>query len=145
MLPKDVKALREDLGVSAKQLAEALGTDQKTIFAWETGELFPTKRHVQLMQKLKRTGALTMPPRAQPQPNTRAPAPPAIGPPNVNSGGEDTLASLESAPPLPGGGEQAKTRDRLTDPKLWAIIKKLVDDEDFFYDVARLADKPPQR
>ena len=56
MSPEDVKALRKELGCSAHQLATELKVDDKTIFAWESGELFPTKRHVLRMEALKKQG-----------------------------------------------------------------------------------------
>ena len=56
MLPEDIKALRAELSCTARDLADTLGLDQKTILAWEDGELFPTKRHVTMMNRLRQAG-----------------------------------------------------------------------------------------
>lgn len=54
--PDDIKQLRKDLNCTARELAETLGLGQKEILAWEDGELFPTKRWVSAMQRLKQQG-----------------------------------------------------------------------------------------
>lgn len=56
MLPEDIKQLRETLGCTARELAETLKIEQKTVLAWEDGELFPTKRHVSMMERLAKQG-----------------------------------------------------------------------------------------
>lgn len=53
VLPDDVKALRTELGLTLRALAEHLGVDIKDVLAWEAGERFPTKRHVGRMQALR--------------------------------------------------------------------------------------------
>jgi transcriptional regulator with XRE-family HTH domain len=59
--PEDIKALRKDLGCTAKELAAALDLDQATVLAWERGELFPTKRYVDAMAALREKGAGAIP------------------------------------------------------------------------------------
>jgi transcriptional regulator with XRE-family HTH domain len=62
----DVKALRKELGCTAKELAAALGTDQATVLAWEKADLFPTKDHVDRMTALLAKGAGAVPKKAKP-------------------------------------------------------------------------------
>jgi transcriptional regulator with XRE-family HTH domain len=61
MAPEDVKALRQELGCSARELAAALGETQETVLAWERGELFPTKRFVTKMEELRKAGPAAIP------------------------------------------------------------------------------------
>ena len=61
MTPDAIKALRQELSCTARELAAALGVDQDTIFAWERGDLFPTKKHVDRMETLRRTGPSAIP------------------------------------------------------------------------------------
>lgn len=56
MQPEDLKRLRERLTCSVGELAATLGVDVKTVLAWEAGDLFPTKRHVDRMKTLEATG-----------------------------------------------------------------------------------------
>ena len=56
MTPEDIKLLRKELGCTARDLATTLGIEQKEVLAWELGELFPTKRFVDQMQKLREKG-----------------------------------------------------------------------------------------
>jgi transcriptional regulator with XRE-family HTH domain len=56
MTPEAIKALRQELSCTARELAAALGLEQETIFAWERGDLFPTKKHVDKMQALRQAG-----------------------------------------------------------------------------------------
>lgn len=65
MSPEDLKALRKDLSCTAKELAQALGIDQATVLAWEKGELFPTKAHVDKMNELRARGAGAIPKKAK--------------------------------------------------------------------------------
>jgi transcriptional regulator with XRE-family HTH domain len=65
MTGDDVKALRKELGCTAKELAAALGTDQATVLAWEKAELFPTKVYVDRMQALLAKGAGAVPKKAK--------------------------------------------------------------------------------
>jgi DNA-binding transcriptional regulator YiaG len=61
MTPDDLKALRKELSCTARELAGALGIEQETVLAWERGELFPTKRYVDAMQKLRQAGPSAIP------------------------------------------------------------------------------------
>lgn len=67
--PDDIKQLRKDLGCTARELAETLGLEQKEVLAWEDGELFPTKRWVSAMERLKQAGpsAIKKKPRGKPK------------------------------------------------------------------------------
>jgi DNA-binding transcriptional regulator YiaG len=59
--PDALKALRKDLGCTAKELAAALALDQATVLAWERGDLFPTKRYVDAMEALAKKGPGAIP------------------------------------------------------------------------------------
>jgi transcriptional regulator with XRE-family HTH domain len=61
----EVKALRKELGCTAKELAAALGTDQATVLAWEKADLFPTKGDVDRMTALLAKGAGSVPRKAK--------------------------------------------------------------------------------
>ncbi len=71
MSPDEVKALRTRLDCTGKDLARALEVDASVVTAWERGELFPTRRHVEALRALdaKGPGAVprTLPRRAKPQ------------------------------------------------------------------------------
>jgi transcriptional regulator with XRE-family HTH domain len=62
MSPDDVRALRKELGVTARELARALDEEQETVLAWERGESFPTKRLVTRMEGLRAGGPSAMEP-----------------------------------------------------------------------------------
>lgn len=57
----DIKALRKELSCNAKELAAALGVEQKLVLSWEQGELFPTKRNVTKMEQLRKKGPDAIP------------------------------------------------------------------------------------
>ena len=57
MTPDELKALRKELGCTAKELATALGLEQATVLAWEKGELFPTKPYIDKMEALRKNPA----------------------------------------------------------------------------------------
>jgi transcriptional regulator with XRE-family HTH domain len=61
----EVKALRKELGCTAKELAAVLGIDQATVLAWEKADLFPTKAHVDQMNGLKARGPGAVPRKAK--------------------------------------------------------------------------------
>jgi hypothetical protein len=61
MSPQDIERLRSDLTCSVGELATALGVETKTVLAWEAGELFPTKRHVERMNALQKAGPESFP------------------------------------------------------------------------------------
>lgn len=56
MSPEALKALRKELGCTARDLGATIGVDQETVLAWERGDLFPTKRYVDAMLDLQRRG-----------------------------------------------------------------------------------------
>lgn len=61
MSPEDIKALRQQLGCTARELAAAIGIEQQTVLAWERGELFPTKRYCDAMEALRQKGPGAIP------------------------------------------------------------------------------------
>jgi transcriptional regulator with XRE-family HTH domain len=61
----ELKALRKELGVTARDLAATLGVEQETVLEWERGELFPTKAHVDKLEELRRAGPGSVPKRAK--------------------------------------------------------------------------------
>lgn len=65
MKAEDIKALREVLGCTARELAGALGLEQATVLAWESGELFPTKAHCDKMAALRERGPGAIPRKAK--------------------------------------------------------------------------------
>lgn len=68
MSPEEIKQLRKDLKLSARELATSIKAETEDVWAWETGERFPTKRFVTRMQALKKKGT------ASPSPATEKPA-----------------------------------------------------------------------
>jgi transcriptional regulator with XRE-family HTH domain len=62
---EDVKALRKELGCTAKELGAALGLDQATVMGWEKGDLFPTKAYVDRMNVLRSKGPGAVPRKAK--------------------------------------------------------------------------------
>jgi transcriptional regulator with XRE-family HTH domain len=54
--PEDIKALCKELGCTSSELALTLKVDPRTVVLWESGELFPTKRHVERMRALREAG-----------------------------------------------------------------------------------------
>ncbi len=65
MSPDEIKALRKELGCTAKELAAVLGVDQPTVLAWEKAELFPTKAFIVRMAELRTRGAAAFPRKAK--------------------------------------------------------------------------------
>jgi len=61
MSPDELKELRKSLSCTAKELAGALGLEQKTVMAWEQGESFPTKQFVDRMNALREKGPSAIP------------------------------------------------------------------------------------
>jgi predicted transcriptional regulator len=101
--PDELKQLRKELACTARELATALEIDQKEVLAWEAGELFPTKRHVTMMEGLRKKG---------PSAIVRAPK----------------------------GKAKKVGMQRLDDPKLWEVVRKLLEHPALFDQVAKLAD-----
>ena len=52
----ELRALRKELGCTARELAETLGVEADTVVAWERGEAFPTKRFVEALRELAAKG-----------------------------------------------------------------------------------------
>lgn len=65
MTPEDIKALRAELKCTARELATALSIEQATVLKWEAAELFPTKKHVDMMAKLREQGPSAIPRKAR--------------------------------------------------------------------------------
>ncbi len=61
MSPDELKALRKELGCTAKELAAALGLEQATVLAWEKGDLFPTKQYIDKMKAFRAKGPSSIP------------------------------------------------------------------------------------
>ena len=61
MTPTDLKALREELRCTARELGAALGLDQETVLSWERETSFPTKRLVDKMEALRKLGPVAIP------------------------------------------------------------------------------------
>jgi transcriptional regulator with XRE-family HTH domain len=76
--PDEIKALRRDLSCTAKELAQALGTEQATVLAWEKGDLFPTKAYVDKMAQLREKGPGAIPRKSKGGDPIRALADPAL-------------------------------------------------------------------
>lgn len=107
VLPEDIQKLRKELACSIKELAASLGVEPKEVTAWEAGELFPTKRHVDAMNGLRARG-------------------------------KDAIARV------PRGKAAQKTgQQRLADPALWKVVRKLVEHPAFFEEVSKLSEKYP--
>jgi len=101
--PEEIKLLRKELNCTARELATALKIDQKEVLAWESGELFPTKRYVTMMEAFRKKG------------------PAAI-------------------PRTPRGKSKKVGVERLDDPKLWEIVRKLLMNPPLFDQVAKLSE-----
>jgi transcriptional regulator with XRE-family HTH domain len=68
--PEQIKALRQELSCTARELAGALDLEQDVVLAWEKGELFPTKRYVDLMEELRQKGPSAIPRKKRGAPQT---------------------------------------------------------------------------
>ena len=65
MSPEELKAARRELACTAKELAQALGLEQRTLLAWEKGELFPTKQYIDKINELRTKGPSSIPKKAK--------------------------------------------------------------------------------
>lgn len=61
MSPDEIKAARKQLACTAKELAAVLDVEQKTVLAWESGELFPTKQYCDRIEALVAKGPSAIP------------------------------------------------------------------------------------
>jgi transcriptional regulator with XRE-family HTH domain len=118
--PEEIKTLRKELACTARELAAALGVEQATVFAWERGELFPTKRYVDRMTALRTAGPLGVP---------RRPTPPSA---------HGRSSPTAPAPPSPPNEDKDPLK-RLADPLFWEIVRKIVAHTPLRNEVARLA------
>lgn len=107
MLPEEIQKIRKELGCTARELATTLGVDPKELAAWEAGELFPTKKHVEALSTLRERG---------PSAIVRAP---------------------RGKAPVKTGAQ------RLADPALWKVVRKLLEHPVLFEEVLKLAEKYP--
>ena len=55
LTPNDIKQIRADLRLTAKQFADRLGISIDTVFAWESGRRHPTYRRMIDINKLADT------------------------------------------------------------------------------------------
>jgi len=53
MTADDIKALRKELGITQRALAEALKVEVGEVRAWEAAESFATKAHCEAMARLR--------------------------------------------------------------------------------------------
>jgi transcriptional regulator with XRE-family HTH domain len=58
--PDELRQLREELHCTARELAATLGIDSGEVTAWEQGELFPTKKVVLALTKLRSLGPVAV-------------------------------------------------------------------------------------
>lgn len=114
MSPEEIKQLRKDLNLSARELATSIKAETEDVWSWETGERFPTKRFVTRMLALRKTGGPKPAPGAKPSATA-------------------TTKPAGARPPDPGG------LVRLADPELWTLVRKLVQHPTLFDTVAALA------
>jgi hypothetical protein len=117
--PEEIKQLRKDLNLSARELATSIKAETEDVWAWETGERFPTKRFVTRMLVLRKAGTPKRAPVDAPEPKPKAPAKPA------------TTATTPASGPV--------SLARLADPELWTVVRKLVEHPALFESVVALA------
>jgi len=60
MSPKQIKAIREALGLTQQQLADSIGADRVTVARWESGRSTPTGAYRRALE------ALTIKPEGKP-------------------------------------------------------------------------------
>ncbi|MCC6217413.1 MAG: hypothetical protein IT376_21325 [Polyangiaceae bacterium] len=109
MTGPEIAALRKRLGCGVRDLALAIGAEPNDLVAWESGERFPTKRHVDQLQALGERGPGAVPTRR------RSPAPPS--------------------------GDAAGALDRLEDPRLAKVLRRLCEDPELFAEVVALVER----
>jgi transcriptional regulator with XRE-family HTH domain len=49
----DIKSLRKELGITQRDLAEALSLEVSLVRAWESGEQFATRAHCDALERLR--------------------------------------------------------------------------------------------
>lgn len=68
----EIAALRKQLSLGMRELALAIGAEATDIVAWESGERFPTKRHVARLRALEAAGPGAGAARREPAPAAAA-------------------------------------------------------------------------
>jgi len=53
MAPKDIRALREALGLTQQQFAKRIGAQRVTVARWETGLTRPKGLYLQALEKVR--------------------------------------------------------------------------------------------
>jgi len=53
MNPNEIKAKREDLGLTLEEMAHKLDVTLNTVWRWEQGRMTPTKRMQKAIRRLK--------------------------------------------------------------------------------------------
>lgn len=108
---KEIRARREELGMSARAMGAKLGVEPATVLAWEREELFPTKRHLQAMAGLQREGA---------EKEGRS----------TNEGRRAPDAEEAGAGGAKGAGvgreEEGAVLEALADPAVWELLRKVL-------------------
>jgi len=112
MTPEEIKALRKELACTARELGTALGVGQATVFAWERGELFPTKQYVDRMAALRAEGTSAIP---------RTPK---------------VVARREVARASSSG---RNAMHALANPAFWQVVRKLAAHDELWKEVVPLA------
>ncbi len=51
-----IRNLRKDLQCTARELAATIGVDAAEVIGWEHGELFPTKKLISALERLRERG-----------------------------------------------------------------------------------------
>ena len=109
MSPEAIKALRQELGCTARELAGALGIEQDDGARLGAVDLFPTKRHVDMMEALRSKGPSAVPRKPR---RKSAPASPSTPSPTPACGA--SCASSSSTPSC--GNAVQKLAEPYTDP-----------------------------
>ncbi len=104
MKAADIRAIRKELGCTAKELASALGVEPEVLTAWEQGEAFATKQWIDRLEKLR-----------------------AAGPSSIAR--------------RPRKGQAKSPMERLADPAIWSVVRKLLQHPELFAEVSRLAER----
>jgi DNA-binding transcriptional regulator YiaG len=69
----EIKALRKELRCTTHELAAALGVTHELVMGWEEEQKFPTRAHVEHMQRLKAEGPGAVPRKRRGRPDANAP------------------------------------------------------------------------
>jgi len=129
--PDEIKQLRKDLNLSARELATSIKAETEDVWAWETGERFPTKRFVTRMLALRKAGGSKSATDSRNQPAAAAAKPTAAG--------AAKPAAAAAAKPASARAPDPVGLVRLADPELWTLVRKLLQHPALFDKVAALA------